>query len=189
MDINWDELETQYGGTRKPQAEEGEYKVKLDKVEVKQLTSGSIAVKFEFASEKFSIPWCTHWVSTKNAGWTQWHHKNLLQVLGVNEDTAKAAINKLYNAHSQNPEMLVKGFQLMYDKTAEKHPAVDIVVRPQRDRNGELRYSEKGYQQFESEFKDPRVFMANKPKGQNAVIEMAKAMGAEPADILGDDPF
>lgn len=185
MSIDWEKLEEQFGSF-KPQAPEGTYKVKLDRVEVKQLDTGSIPVTFKFAnSSDYSFPWCTHWVSTGNKGWTQWHHKQMLQVLGINKDNAKQAIENLYNK-DPSAEQLVKGFQNIYDKAVAKHPEVEVVVRPQVDQNGEYRYSQKGYQQFESEFTDPRVFSAQQTK--QAEQEPAE----EPVeDVISEDdvPF
>ncbi len=189
--INWDKLEEEFNNF-KPQAPEGTYKVKVEKVEVKQLESGSIPVTFTFANSKeHSFPWCTHWVSTGNEGWTQWHHKQLLQVLGVNEDNAKKAIDNLYSKDTTNTAAgLVKGFQAIYDKIAAKKPEVEIVVRPQVDQNGEFRYSKKGYQQFESEFTDPRVFSAQQTKQSDAKAETVEEPGEELAeDDLSDIPF
>lgn len=169
MSIDWNKLEDQFNSF-KPQAPEGTYKVKVEKVEVKQLPSGSIPVTFTFANSKdHSFPWCTHWVSIGNVGWTQWHHKQLLQVLGVNEDNAKKAIENAYDkctSGSTMPAALITALQNIYDKIAAKKPEVEIVVRPQVDQNGEFRYSQKGYQQFESEFTDPRVFSAQQTKQQ-----------------------
>lgn len=186
MSINWDALEEKFNNF-KPQAPEGTYKVKVEKVEVKQLGSGSIPVKFTFANSKdYSFPWCTHWVSTGNAGWTQWHHKQLLQVLGVNEDNAKKAIDNAYDKGTTT-EALIKAFQAIYDKIAGKKPEVEIVVRPQLDQNGEFRYSKKGYQQFESEFTDARVFSAQQTKQQmkqeEAIQESEDDLSLEEDDI------
>lgn len=192
MSIDWQALEDQYSKF-KPQAPEGTYKVKVEKVEVKQLDSGSIPVTFTFANSKdYSFPWCTHWVSTGNLGWTQWHHKQLLQVLGVNEDNAKKAIDNLYAKGDPDvdPEILVKSFQAIYDKIVAKKPEVEIVVRPQLDQNGELRYSKKGYQQFESEFTDARVFSAQQTKQattESGTVEEATEELTE--DDLSDIPF
>lgn len=190
MSIDWDVLEEQYGNF-KPQAPEGTYKTKIEKVEVKQLDSGSIPVTFSFANSKeHSFPWCTHWVSTKNKGWTQWHHKQLLQVLGVNQDNAKSAVSNLYDK-ATSTEALVKGFQSLYDKIVAKKPEVEIVVRPQLDQNGEFRYSQKGYQQFESEFTDPRVFTAQQTKQDKAEEEESEPVEDTEEDNLFDDdePF
>lgn len=169
MSIDWNKLEEEFNNF-KPQAPEGTYKVKVEGVEVKQLPSGSIPVTFTFANSKeYSFPWSTHWVSTGNVGWSQWHHKQLLQVLGVNEDNAKKAIDNAYakcTDGSTMPATLITAFQNIYDKIAAKKPEVEIVVRPQLDQNGEFRYSKKGYQQFESEFTDPRVFSAQQTKQQ-----------------------
>lgn len=189
MSINWGTLEEQYSKF-KPQAPEGTYKVKVEKVEVKQLDSGSIPVTFTFANSKeYSFPWCTHWVSTGNVGWTQWHHKQLLQVLGVNEDNAKKAIENLYDK-ATSPEAMIKGFQNIYDKIATKKPEVGIVVRPQVDQNGELRYSQKGYQQFESEFTDSRVFTAQQTKQAASETKEVEESNEElTEDDLSDIPF
>lgn len=195
--INWDKLEEEFNNF-KPQAPEGKYKVKVDKVEVKQLPSGSIPVTFKFENSKeYSFPWGTHWVSTGNIGWTQWHHKQLLQVLGINEDNAKKAIDNLYSKGDPDvdPEILVKNFQAIYDKVAAKHPEAEIVVRPQLDQNGEYRYNKKGYQQFESEFTDSRVFSAQQTTKVDGVhaekVEEAPAEGVEELteDELDSIPF
>lgn len=162
MAIDWKALEENFNSF-KPQAKEGTYKVKLEKVEIKELGSGSIAATFKFKNgEDCSYPWCTHWISTKNPGWTQWHHHQLLQVLGIRQEDAKAAIEKTTEAN--NNDELIRKYQAIYNKVAAKAPSVEIVVRPQLDQNGEFRYSQKGYQQFESEFTDPRVFTAQQIK-------------------------
>lgn len=193
MSIDWLALEEQFNNF-KPQAPEGIYKVRVEKVEVKQLPSGSIPITFTFANSKeHSFPWCTHWVSIGNPGWTQWHHKQLLQVLGVNEDNAKKAIENAYakcTGGSTMPAALITALQNIYDKIAAKKPEVEIVVRPQVDQNGEFRYSKKGYQQFESEFTDPRVFSAQKNKHQVGQEESVQ----QPEEDLGieedlDVPF
>lgn len=192
MSINWDTLESQFNNF-KPQAPEGIYKVKVEKVDVKHLPSGSIPVTFTFANSKdYSFPWCTHWVSTNNVGWTQWHHKQLLQVLGVNEDNAKKAIENAYakcDRGATMPAALISAMQNIYNKIADKKPEVEIIVRPQLDQNGEFRYSQKGYQQFESEFTDPRVFSAQQTKQQTKQEEVAQEPEGD-LNIEDDDiPF
>lgn len=190
MAIDWNALEDQFNNF-KPQAPEGTYKIKVDKIEVKQLPSGSIPVTFTFANSKdYSFPWCTHWISTNNAGWTQWHHFQLLQVLGINKDNAKQAITKLYDKDIVNTEELIRDFQNIYKKVAEKHPEVEIVVRPQVDQNGEFRYSQKGYQQFESEFIDSRVFSAQQTKVDGVHAEKVEEKPVEEVDFEDDGvPF
>lgn len=192
MSIDWQSLEEKYGNF-KPQAPEGTYKVKVDKAEVKQLPSGSIGVTFSFANSKdYSFPRATHWVSIGNIGWTQWHHKQLLEVFGVNKDNAKKAIENATDKEILNPTELVNAFQKIYDRAVEKKPELEIVVRPQYDKDGNLRYSDKGYQQFESEFTDQRIYSDNKPKAKApTVFEPTKVDEMGEAVDFGDDevPF
>lgn len=183
MVIDWKALEDQYGSF-KPQAPEGKYKVTINAIEVKSLDSGAIAVTFKFKnSAEYSFPWATHWISMNNRGWTQWHHKQLLEVFGVRKEDAMKAIDNAEDKAGDNANLVVSAYEAIYKKIALKHPEVEIVVRPQYDQDGNYRYSQKGYQQFESEFTDSRVFSDNTPVKVDGVHaeRVEKPADTEPA--------
>lgn len=177
MSFNWLALEEQFNKV-KPQAKEGEYKAQVTKAEVKRFDSGSIGVSFTFTNKDYNMPWGTHWMSLDKRDWTRWHHKQMFCVLGMRDEDAKLAIEGIEN--TDDPDTLVKKYQETYSKIVAKKPEVEVIVRPQYNKDGTFRYNKKGYQQFETEFLDPRVFINNKPKEENTT-EAEPVAAPEPA--------
>lgn len=188
---DWLALANEYKQTYKDYAPLGNYKVKVEKSTVATTTTGSVRVIFEFQdSDEYKYPKsAAHWVSRKNINWTKWHHKCLLQVLGVSEENSKKAIDSV-EKDGATIDQLVKGYQALYDRACSRHPEVEIEVREQYDRDGNKVLSDKGYAYTESEFADRSVYSSNKPKTASETVESVDDLGGEDAEINIDDiPF
>lgn len=186
MSIDWKALEENFNNF-KPIAPEGEYEAEVSKVEVKKLDSGSISVKFYFKNGDYAYPWASHWWSFTNTNWAYWHHAQLLQMLGVRKEDAQSAIAQLDGVSDH--DTVVKKLQAFYDKAVQKKLMHKIVVRETYDANGDVRYSDKGYKQTESEFLDPRVFIDNRRKDKKTDEQPAEQSAAEDEINLDEIPF
>lgn len=188
---NWNELADQYAPKYKDYVGVGKYNVKVEKATVATTTTGSIRVVFEFQdSDQYKYPKsAAHWVSRKNINWTKWHHKCLLQVLGVSEENAQKDIDSV-EKDGASIDQIVKGYQALYDRACSRRPEVEIEVREQYDRDGNKVVSDKGYAYTESEFTDRSVYSSNKPKPASETVESVDELGGEDAEINIDDiPF
>lgn len=188
---DWSALANEYKQTYKDYAPLGKHKVKVEKATVTTTTTGSIRVVFEFQEgDEYKYPKsAAHWVSRKNINWTKWHHKCLLQVLGVGEENAQKGIDSV-EKDGASIDQIVKGYQALYDRACSRHPEVEIEVREQYDRDGQKVMSDKGYAYTESEFADRSVYSSNKPKTASEVVESVDDRGGEDAEINIDDiPF
>ena len=164
MAIDWNEIDKVY------YASEGTYKVKVDKVEIKQVGSkGNYIIKFGFAEDDFKYPTADHWISKDKRNWRIKHMKDLMMVLGASEDQAKKACE--ISESKDDFEYAVQGYEKAFTTLAKKKPEVEIEVYPDGD------YSR-------AEFTDRRVAM----KRDNNPIA-----GAEEVDMstgeYGEMPF
>lgn len=126
--INWDEVKSKAGGNIKQYVVDGEYSVKCDDVEIKEVgTNGSVVMKFHFEDgEKGAYPTADHWLSFKNDAWRQWHNKCLMVVLGATEENAKKAVEVCEGKSGK--ENQVKAYEATYKRLLAKKPTVDIEV-------------------------------------------------------------
>ena len=174
--INWEEVQEKAGGGNKNYYADGDYTVKCDSVEIKEVgQNGSVIMKFHFEETKDGqYPTADHWLSFKNDNWRMWHNKCLMVVLGVSDETAKKAVEV---AESKNgKENIIKGYESCYKKLLAKKPEVKI----------EVYTDEKGYAR--AEFKDRNVAMPhdNGPQKENKEDDMVE--DGEEID-LSDVPF
>lgn len=178
MATDWDKLEEEYNkGEFKDYAPLGTYKVKIVGVEVDSTTNGTDYVRFEAEeTEEYQFPKSSqHWLSKKKVGWRKWHHKNLLVALGATEANARAAIDKVdYDGVSD--VNLITGYRKVYETIVAKKPVVEVVVREQYNKNGEVSKSKKGVPYTEFEFTDKGVFIDNTPKDM-LTTPVEEAMG------------
>lgn len=191
MPTDWNALADEYKKEFKEYAPLGKHKVKVEKATVATTTTSSIRVVFEFQdSDACKYPKsAAHWVSRKNINWTKWHHKCLLEVLGVSEENAQKGIDSV-EKDGVSIDQLVKGYQALYDRACSRHPEVEIEVREQYDRDGNKVMSDKGYAYTESEFTNRSVYSSNKPKTASETVESIDDLGREDAEINIDDiPF
>lgn len=188
MSYDWDTLDkqqpvrnTQY----KTYAPNGEYTVKLEKVEVVDRGSWkSPALTFSWAEDD-EHRYCRsvyHWLSIENENYRRIHNRFILLALGVEKTKAQQLIDTAEN--DQSREGLKKGYEIMYKRVAERKPTTKILIQDQwRDGKPVVRTSEKGtqYTPNESDFADfgARVMETH---------ESTPLAGAEEVD-LGDSPF
>lgn len=157
MSWNWNEIEQNAGGNFKSYAPNGQYKVKLAKAEVKDNPNWkSPMVVFEWTEDdQYTYPKSTaHALSLGNANWRRFHHRNLLMEFGIAKDAAQKAIEVAEK--DENRDVIVKAYQSMYDRIAQRHPEVEIVVRDQI-KNGVVQRSDKGTAYSEVDFVNPQV--------------------------------
>ena len=175
MSINWDEIQESTGGNYKNYCSDGDYKVKCDGVEIKEVGSnGSVIMKFHFEeTDTAKFPTADHWLSFKNDNWRIWHNKCLMQVLGASDDAAKKGVEMAESKSGK--DNIIKGYEACYKKLLAKKPEVEIEV-----------FTEDGYAR--AEFKDRSVAMphgnepAKEDKGDDIISQ------GEEID-LSDVPF
>lgn len=128
MSIDWNKLEEENKNNSYTEyAKPGIYKVRLDSMKLKTVSTGSIAQEFYAEEDTYKYPKITHWLSFKNDAWRQWHNKSLLETFGIASDTAKKLIDNV-ESKSGN-EAIAKAYQALYDKVIkEKQPEVEIEV-------------------------------------------------------------
>lgn len=146
MSIDWAQASKDYG--KKSYAKPGIYKVKCVGVDIHEVGEhGSIIQEFIFEeSDTNRFPNATHWLTFKEGkdGWRQWHNRQLMIVLGSDEETAEKGIEKIESMGSK--EKIIKGYQAAYDMILKKSPEVEIEVFPDG-------------QYVRAEFTDDRVAM------------------------------
>ena len=152
MSINWDEVQANAGGDYKNFYADGDYTVKCDGVEIKEVgTNGSVIMKFHFEEGKDGqYPTADHWLSFKNDAWRQWHNKCLMVVLGASDDAAKKAVEMAESKDGK--ENVIKGYEACYKKLLAKKPEVKIEVYTELNENNGKEYAR-------AEFKDRSVAM------------------------------
>lgn len=125
--INWDALAEENDHGYKDYADDGKYTVKCTGVEIKEVgTNGSVVQKFQFEETDVQFPTADHWLSFKNAGWRQWHNKNLMVLLGASEENAKKAVEMCEG--KDNKDSIVRAYEQTYKKLLSKKPEVEIEV-------------------------------------------------------------
>lgn len=188
MSTEWAELAEKFGRRMfKDHAPIGKYKVKVKDAKVTATSTGSIRVVFTFEDDdNYQYPRsAAHWISRNNVNWTKWHHKCMFEVLGASEANAKKGIDNIEKGELTT-EQAVAGYQEMYTALCDKHPQVEVVVREQRDRDGDIQTMDNGVPWTEAEFADERVFSSNLPKQKpTEILEQAE----EVQDDLADIPF
>lgn len=181
--INWDNVQEKAGGEFKNFYEDGDYTVKCDSVEIKEVgTNGSVIMKFHFEEgETGQYPTADHWLSFKNDAWRQWHNKCLMQMFGATEDSAKKGVEMAESKDGK--ENVIKGYEAVYKKLLAKKPEVKIEVFTEVNPNNGKEYAR-------AEFKDRSVAM---PHGNDG--KKSDTAGDIPEDIpedeisLSDIPF
>lgn len=176
--INWEEIEKEMGGNHKSYVKDGDYTVKCDSIEIKEVgQNGSVIMKFGFEDiNGQACPTADHWLTFKNANWRRWHNKCLMEVLGATTDAAKKAVEMAEK--SDKKEDIVKGYGTRYKELLAKKPEVEI----------EVYTDDKGYAR--AEFKDRSVAMPHDTGDKKATKKEAESPldGAE--QIEEDDlPF
>lgn len=173
---DWKALKDEMGGNFKTYAEDGDYKVKCDSIEVKEVgQNGSIIMKFGFEATDVQFPTADHWLSFKNDNWRKWHNRCLMIVLGASEEAAEKAVDVCEGKSGK--ENIVKAYEQAYKKLVAKKPEVEIEV-----------YTENDYAR--AEFKDRSVAMphGNEPAKENKGDDVLA--GAEEVDLSDSDlPF
>lgn len=163
--FNWEEDEKQAGGSTNylAYAPNGEYKVKLEKVEVKNNDNWKAPmVSFIWQDGEYKYPSnVAHWLYIGNPSFRRVHMRAILMEFGVVKENAQKLIEQAEG--DQERPTLVKGYQAMFDRLAQKHPEVTIVVRPQM-RDGKPVTSKKGYIWGESDFNNPALQVGKKEK-------------------------
>lgn len=170
---DWKALKDEMGGNFKTYAEDGDYKVKCDSIEIKEVgQNGSIIMKFGFEATDVQFPTADHWLTFKEGkdNWRKWHNRCLMVVLGASEEAAEKAVDVCEGKSGK--ENIVKAYEQAYKKLVAKKPEVDIEV-----------YTENDYAR--AEFKDRSVAMphGNEPAKENKGDDVLA--GAEEVD-LGD---
>lgn len=184
---DWNSLKTEYSNPNpefKNYAELGRYKVKVDAAKVGTTTGGTPYVNFTFQeTDEHKYPRsATHWISRKNIKWTKWHHCSLLMALGVSEANAQKAIDGV-EKDGASLDQIVKGYQQIYDRACSRHPEVEIEVREQLDRDGNLVTSDNGTAYTEAEFTDRSVYSRqNKASGTTEASESTESSSDDDLD-------
>ena len=151
--INWEEAEEKAGGNFKSYAADGNYTVKCDGVEIKEVgQNGSVIMKFHFEDkDSTQFPTADHWLSFKNDNWRYIHNKRLMMLFGASEDAAKKGVQMAED--KDDKDAIIKGYEACYKKLLAKKPTVEIEV-----------YTENDYAR--AEFTDRSVAMPHGDEGQ-----------------------
>lgn len=174
---DWKALKDEMGGNFKTYAEDGDYKVKCDSIEIKEVgQNGSIIMKFGFEATDVQFPTADHWLSFKNENWRKWHNRCLMVVLGASEEAAEKAVDVCEGKSGK--ENIVKAYEQAYKKLVAKKPEVEIEV-----------YTENDYAR--AEFKDRSVAMphGNEPAKENKGDDVLAGAEEVTGEDLGDLPF
>lgn len=176
MATDWAALKDEMGSNFKNYASDGDYKVKCDSIEIKEVgQNGSIIMKFGFEATDVQFPTADHWLSFKNDNWRKWHNRCLMIALGASEEAAEKAVDVCEGKSGK--DNIVKAYEQAYKKLLAKKPEVEIEV-----------YTENDYAR--AEFKDRSVAM---PHGNEPAKEEKKddvLAGAEEVDLSDDSlPF
>ena len=170
---DWKKIEEEFGV--KNYAEDGEYEVKCNSIEVKEVgQNGSIIMRFGFEETDVKFPTADHWLSFKNDKWRKWHNRCLMMVLGATKDAAQKAVDVCESKDGK--EAITKAYETTFKKLLTKKPAVKIEV-----------YTENNYAR--AEFADRSAAMPHsnekqaEPKGDDVLA------GAEEVDLGEDFPF
>ena len=180
MSTNWDQLENEMGGKFKDYADDGDYKVKCNSVEVKEVgTNGSVIMKFGFEEDEVQYPTADHWLSFKNENFRKYHSRNLMMVLGASKENAQKAVDMCEGKSGK--DAIMKAYEQAFNKLVAKKPEVEIEVYTETNPNNGKDYAR-------AEFKNRSVAMphgdkpAKKDDGDN-IIDQGEEIE------LGDLPF
>lgn len=180
MSTNWDELENEMGGKFKDYADDGDYKVKCNSVEVKEVgTNGSVIMKFGFEEDEVQYPTADHWLSFKNENFRKYHSRNLMMVLGASKENAQKAVDMCEGKSGK--DAIMKAYEQAFNKLVAKKPEVEIEVYIETNQNNGRDYAR-------AEFKNRSVAMphgdkpAKKDDGDN-IIDQGEEIE------IGDLPF
>lgn len=176
---DWKALRDEMGGNFKTYAEDGDYKVKCDSIEIKEVgQNGSIIMKFGFEATDVQFPTADHWLTFKEGkeNWRKWHNRCLMVVLGASEEAAEKAVDVCESKSGK--ENIVKAYEQAYKKLVAKKPEVEIEV-----------YTENDYAR--AEFKDRSVAMphGNEPAKENKGDDVLAGAEEVTGEDLGDLPF
>lgn len=168
---DWKALKDEMGGNFKTYAEDGDYKVKCDSIEIKEVgQNGSIIMKFGFEATDVQFPTADHWLTFKEGkdNWRKWHNRCLMVVLGASEEAAEKAVDVCEGKSGK--ENIVKAYEQAYKKLVAKKPEVEIEV-----------YTENDYAR--AEFKDRSVNMNNGNKKEDKEPAKTIIEGGEDIEI------
>lgn len=176
MSVDWDKLENDNKSKSYTEyAKPGTYKVKVERMELTTVSTGSVAQNFFFAEDNYKYPKVTHWLSFKNPDWRAMHNKQILELFGVSTESAKKFID---NAEAKDDkEAIIKAYQAIYDKViGGKKPEVEIEVWP------DGKYSK-------ADFNDRVRMNRPEPEDEAPAEEDDILADAAPADDLDEIPF
>lgn len=187
--MDWEQMEKEAGQENQKQfkdfAPNGEHKVKLESVEVIDHENWkSPAVRFTWAEDdQYKYPKSVnHWLSITNPSWRAVHQRNILMSLGIEQKKAQELVEA---AEKEKDRIkLIRGYEEMYKRVAERHPETTIIVQDQwRDGKPVVKTSEKGteYTPNESDFKSGSCRMM---QGHEESVEPASASDDSLASIL-----
>ena len=124
--IDWDKVEEDNKGNYKDYAPCGVHTTKIEKVVLKEASTGSKGIEFRLADNKdwaFPKYGAVAWVSTKNESWRQHHMKELFVVLGFTEAQARKAVEQ-----AEDNDDLAKAYLTMFEKALPKAKEVEVDV-------------------------------------------------------------
>ena len=179
--IDWDKVEKEQGG--KNYANNGIYKVKVAKLDLHIVgDKGSIAQDFYFAEDDNKYPKATHWLSTKNVAWRQYHNRNLMMLLGATKEAAQKAV-EMCEAKDGNKASLINAYQSTYDKLIAKSPEVEIEVWQ------DGKYSTCDFTNRSVRMSHPGDDKPAKKDSTDDILEGAEEVDLSKEDDLGELPF
>lgn len=180
---NWEELDKEMGGDFKDFVEDGDYTVKCDSIEVKEVgTNGSIVMKFGFEeADNAQYPTADHWLSFKNENFRKYHSRNLMMVLGASKENAQKAVDICESKSGK--DAIVKAYEQTFGKLVTKKPEVEIEVYTERNQSNGKDYAR-------AEFKDRSVAMPHGDKPAKTEKVDDPLAGSEEVDLSDSDiPF
>lgn len=192
--MNWDNLEKDAGQDKrnnyKDYAPHGTHQVVFDHAEItdKDTWKSPRVVFFWADDEKYKYPRSyAHWLSMKNPAWRAVHNRNILMAMGIDQNKAQQLVEAAEK--NQDRDKLVKGYEAMYKRVAERKPKVDITIQDQYDRDGKQVLSPNGTPYSESDFTDRGCRMMEAPKEAPTIIDpLEDAEDVEDIDLT-DIPF
>ena len=123
--LDWDAMSEQYGSKYKDYAPAGIWKAKVDSVENRKSSTGTIWQEFKFQdSEKYAFPKVSHPLSEKNANWRAWHWKELFMLMGATEENAKKAVESCEG--KANFTQIQAAYCSAMERLVNKHPEIEI---------------------------------------------------------------
>lgn len=193
MAFNWDEEEKNAGGNENflEYAPNGEYKVKLDEVEVKdspQWKSPMVVFSWQDGEYKYQKS-VAHWLSMGNPSFRRVHMRNILMEFGASKENAQKLIEQADADGTR--DKIVKGYRAMFNRLAQKQGEVRIVVRSQM-RDGKPVLSSNGTVFGESDFANRKLQLGggNSKPAPSAETLADSFFGGEEVAITEDEiPF